>query len=383
MLITFVKFINLWTKSMPIAYIPPFLSSNKIQLLPIKKDDLNLIHHDKLNANKFREFSVTNLTSTAIAHPNIALIKYWGNKHQTLRIPVTGSISFNLDSLFTKTQIRFNPEILSDILLINGIKSTGSELDRVTSFLNIIRNFSGSHLNAQIQSENNFPIGTGIASSASAFAALAFAASSALGMDLSEKELSSLARRGSGSACRSIPDGFVEWYPGENDSDSYATSIAPANHWDLVDLVAVVNNEHKKVGSTAGHELANTSPLQDARVADTKRRLDIVRSAIKFRDFQAMAETIEQDSNMMHAVMMTSKPSLMYWECHSISIMKSVVSWRSSGLPVCYTMDAGPNVHVITTKDYAPKIHQRLSSLKGIKQIYESGVGGKARLING
>lgn len=176
--------------------------------------------------------------------------------------------------------------------------------------------------------------------------------------------------------------GFVEWFPGVKDSDSYAVSIAPANHWDLVDLVAVVTHEHKKVGSTAGHELANTSPLQSARVKDTIRRLDTVREAIKYRDFQAMAEMIELDSNMMHAVMMTSRPALMYWENTSITIMKNVQKWRASGIPVCYTMDAGPNVHVITTKDYSEQVHLRISSLSGVKQIFTAAVGGKARLVD-
>jgi len=324
---------------------------------------------------------VKNLSSTAIAHPNIALIKYWGNKNQSLRIPVNGSISFNLDSLFTKTQVSFTTELTSDTLYINGKETAGSGLNRVVSFLNIVRELAGTRTFAKVNSENNFPVGTGIASSASAFAALSLAASSAIGLNLSEKELSCLARHGSGSASRSIPEGFVEWLPGEMDSDSYAVSIAPAHHWDLVDLVAVVTHEHKKVGSTAGHQLADTSPLQKARVEDTKRRLDIVRDAIKYRDFQAMAEMVELDSNMMHAVMMTSTPALMYWENTSITIMKNVQKWRASGIPVCYTMDAGPNVHVITTKDYSKDIHQKLTLMSGIKQIFKAAVGDKARLI--
>ncbi len=322
------------------------------------------------------------LSSSAIAHPNIALIKYWGNKNQALRIPVNGSISFNLDSLFTKTEVTFISELTSDILFINGHETTGLGLDRVVSFLNIVREQAGTQSFAKVNSENNFPVGTGIASSASAFAALSLAASNAIGLDLSEKELSCLARRGSGSASRSIPEGFVEWFPGVMDTDSYAVSIAPARHWGLVDLVAVVTHEHKKVGSTAGHELANTSPLQKARVDDTKRRLDIVREAIKYHDFQAMAEMVELDSNMMHAVMMTSRPVLMYWENTSISIMKNVQKWRASGIPVCYTMDAGPNVHVITTKDYSEDIYQKLACMNGIKQIFIAAVGGKARLVN-
>jgi len=320
-------------------------------------------------------------TSTAIAHPNIALIKYWGNKNQILRIPVNGSISFNLDRLFTKTQVSFDSELTADILFINGIETTGSGLSRVVSFLNIVREIAGKQIFAQVNSENNFPVGTGIASSASAFAALSLAASNAIGLNISEKELTCLARRGSGSASRSIPDGFVEWFPGETDSDSFAVSIAPSTYWDLVDLVAVVSHEHKKVGSTAGHELANTSPLQSARVEDANRRLDIVRKAIINRDFQAMAEMVELDSNMMHAVMMTSSPALMYWENTSISIMKNVQKWRASGIPVCYTMDAGPNVHVITTKEYSENINQRLASMSGIKQIFTAAVGGKTRLV--
>ena len=192
------------------------------------------------------------LSSSAIAHPNIALIKYWGNKNQVLRIPVNGSISFNLDSLFTKTQVSFDAKLTSDILTINGIETTGSGLVRVVSFLNFVRELAGKQIFAQVNSENNFPVGTGIASSASAFAALSLSASNAIGLTLSEKELSCLARRGSGSASRSIPEGFVEWLPGETHSDSFAVSIAPSTHWDLVDLVAVVTHEHKKVGSTAG-----------------------------------------------------------------------------------------------------------------------------------
>lgn len=322
------------------------------------------------------------LSSSAISHPNIALIKYWGNKNKTLRIPVNGSLSFNLDSLFTKTQVSFDPKLTSDILIINGIETTGSGLARVVSFLNIVREKAGNQIFAQVKSENNFPIGTGIASSASAFAALSLAASYAIGLTLSEKELTCLARRGSGSASRSIPDGFVEWFPGESDSDSYSISIAPAHHWDLVDLVVVVSQEHKKIGSTAGHELADTSPLQSARVKDANRRLDIVRKAIINRDFEAMADMVELDSNMMHAVMMTSSPALMYWDNSSITIMKNVQKWRAGGIPVCYTMDAGPNVHVITTKDYSEEIHRKLSSLSGVKQIFTAAVGGKTRLVD-
>ncbi len=323
---------------------------------------------------------MTTRSATAIAHPNIALIKYWGNKDKNLRIPVNGSISFNLASLFTNTSVFFDSGLTADSLFINQNEVIGAGLERVVLFLNEVRQLANMNLYARVESKNNFPVGTGIASSASAFAALSLAASKAIGLNLSEKELSRLARRGSGSACRSIPGGFVEWVPGERDEDSFAESIAPAEHWDLVDIIAVVSADHKKVGSTAGHELADTSPLQNARVQDAERRLSIIRSAILNRDFLAMADTIELDSNIMHAVMMTSNPPLLYWESTSISIMKSVKSWRESGIPVCYTLDAGPNVHVITTSAYADKIISNLTEISNIKKIFRSTVGGKAQL---
>lgn len=324
---------------------------------------------------------MSTLSATAVACANIALIKYWGNKNDALRIPENGSISFNLDSLFTQTKVSFAQEFSSDQLLINGKPADPAALIRVETFLDIIRNLAGKRMFAKVESENNFPIGTGIASSASSFAALSLSASIAIGLDLSEKDLSRLARRGSGSACRSIPAGYVEWYPGKSDEDSYAESIAPANYWNLMDLVVVVSQEHKKVGSTEGHKLACSSPFQKIRIENSPERLSVIRNAIRRKDFQALADMVEKDSNMMHAVMMTSSPSLLYWQPTTIAIMHAVQAWRRSGIPVCYTLDAGPNVHVITTKDYYKLIHEKLSEFAGINQVYTSKVGGKAHLI--
>ena len=204
-------------------------------------------------------------TATATANPNIAFIKYWGNRDNTLRLPVNGSISMNLDGLFTRTTVSFQSSLSSDALIINGHNVTGKGLDRVSYILDIIRGMANIHDRAEVTTENNFPSGAGIASSASAFAALALAGSKAADLDLSEPELSRLARRGSGSASRSIPGGFVEWQAGTTDEDSYAFSIAEPDHWKLVDCVAIVSASHKKTGSTEGHAIAPTSPLQEAQ----------------------------------------------------------------------------------------------------------------------
>lgn len=321
-------------------------------------------------------------TATAIANPNIAFIKYWGNRDQRLRLPSNGSISMNLDGLYARTTVTFDDSLCcDDLLTLNGRVENQAALQRVSAFLNQVRALAGQNRYAQVTSENNFPMGAGIASSAAAFAALALAASTAIGLELSEPQLSRLARLGSGSACRSIPGGFVEWREGAGDADSVAISIAPSGHWDLVDCVAVLKTGHKPVGSTEGHSLAGTSPLQAARVADTPRRLAACREAILRRDFAALAEIIEQDSNLMHAVMMTSTPPLFYWEPASLEVMQAVRSWRKAGLAAAYTLDAGPNVHVICKGSAYPAVQQKLSELHAVRQVLVARPGGPAHLV--
>ena len=187
-----------------------------------------------------------------------------------------------------------------------------------------MRRLAGTSTFAEVVSSNNFPTGAGIASSASAFAALSLAAVAASGLVLSERDLSRLARLGSGSACRSIPGGFVEWQSGESDEDSYAFSIAPADHWALVDCIALVSHKHKPTGSSEGHLLAESSPLQAARLEQAPGHLDNCRRAISGKDFDLLAEVIELDSNLMHAVIMTTSPPVLYWQPATIGVMHAV-----------------------------------------------------------
>jgi diphosphomevalonate decarboxylase len=321
-------------------------------------------------------------TVTAQAFSNIAFIKYWGNRDQFLRLPSNGSISMNLDGLFTRTTVTFSASLKADSLRIGERQVKGPGLERVSRFLDLVRQLAGMNLQAEVVSENNFPSGAGIASSAAAFGALALAASRAAGIVLAERELSRLARRGSGSASRSIPGGFVEWQAGEVEEDSYSFSIAPPEYWDLTDCVTIVSTGHKKTGSTEGHALAGTSPLQTARVADADRRLDLCRRTILERDFEAFASVVELDSDMMHAVMMTSTPGLFYWQPASITVMEAVREWRTNGLPVCYTVDAGPNIHVICPREYIGETEKNLRKLPGVQDVLVAGVGGPARIVS-
>ena len=320
-------------------------------------------------------------TATAQSSPNIAFIKYWGNRDSALRLPVNGSISMNLEGLFTRTTVSFQPSLALDELVINGREVTGKGLERVSGILDIVRQSAGIALRAEVVSGNNFPTGAGIASSAAAFAALALAATRAAGLEWPESAISRLARLGSGSASRSIPSGFVEWKMGAGDEDSFAVSIAPPEHWALADCVAIVAAGHKATGSTEGHALAPTSPLQAARVADAPRRLDLCRRAILERNFAALAEIIELDSDMMHAVMMTSQPQLFYWKPATLAVMETVRSWRRDGLQVAYTIDAGPNVHVICPQNEMAQVAALMGEIPGVTQVLSATVGGPARLV--
>lgn len=319
-------------------------------------------------------------TATAVAHPNIAFIKYWGNRDDEIRLPQNGSISMNLGDLTTRTMITFDSSLPRDTFDLNGIRQGGAALHRVSQHLNLIRGIRGFSAPAHIFSESNFPAGAGLASSAAAFAALTVAAVRAAGIEMTEKDLSRLARRGSGSAARSIPAGFVEWLRGDTDADSYAMSIAPADHWELVDCIVILDSNHKAIGSTEGHRLAQSSPLQQARVKDCDRRLENCRDAIRHKDFDALARVIELDSNLLHAVSMTSNPPVFYWLPATIEVMQSVINWRQAGLPVAYTIDAGPNVHVICDASSFTRVHDKLTSQPGIQRVLCSKVGNGTNL---
>ena len=320
-------------------------------------------------------------TATAVSCPNIALVKYWGSQDTELNIPANGSISITMGGLETTTTVTFDPKLATDRFILNGAPRSDSSLTRVSGHLDRVRRLSGLTTHAEVISGNNFPLGAGIASSASAFASLTLAATWAAGLELSPRDHSRMARLGSGSACRSVFGGYVEWFAGDSHETSFAETILPPEHWPLVDVVVVVSREPKRVSSSAGHGLARTSPIQASRVADAPRRLDGCRQALLERDFDRLAAIVELDSNLMHAVMLTSDPPLLYWSPSTIMLMQEVVAWRKAGLGVCYTVDAGPNVHCLCEGSNAPEIARRLRAMDGVLELYECRPGPPARLM--
>jgi diphosphomevalonate decarboxylase len=313
--------------------------------------------------------------ATAVGCANIAFIKYWGRRDNTLRLPLNSSISMNLDRATTITTVAFDAALKADQVIIEGADRADQATRRVSEHLDRVRALVRIDTRARVMSRNSFPTGAGIASSASGFAALTVAACAAAGLELDERALTILARQGSGSACRSIPAGFVEWHTADTSEGSYAEQIAPPDHWGLCDLIAVVQMEHKKVGSSKGHELVGPSPFASARLAEAERTLPVVREAILSRDFSTFGEETEQEAIRMHCVAMTSRPSLLYWSPETVRLMHAVRSWREAGLPAYFTIDAGANVHVLCREDEAVLLDARLRALPGVLDVIPNRPG--------
>lgn len=320
------------------------------------------------------------MKTKAYAPANIAFIKYWGKTNEALRLPANASISMNLSNCYTETEVEFKEDLNEDTVLIDGRKLTGEEKERTVKHLDRIRKIAKLKLKARVESKNNFPKKAGIASSASGFAALSLAASKAAGLNLSEKELSILARLGSGSACRSVPDGIVEWKKGENSRSSYAVSLYPSDYWDLRDIVVVVGEKEKKIGSTEGHSLAESSPFYKERIKGMAEKITNIKKALKKKDFVVFGEIVEREALNMHAVMMTSNPPLIYLSSKTFTVIDLVHQLKEKGIGCYFTIDAGPNVHLLCEGKNEARIIKELKQIKGIKKIIPNKIAKGASL---
>ena len=303
------------------------------------------------------------MKATARAHPNIALIKYWGRTDEALNLPVTGSLSMTMGGLHTTTTVEVAPGLERDEVHIDGKAAEPKAAARVVKHLDRLRVLAKQQPRLRVVSRNTFPQGSGLASSASAFAALTVAANEALALGLDAKAMSTLARQGSGSAARSHYGGWVVWHPGETSEESFAEQVAPPEHLDVVDVVALVSKAHKKVGSSEGHGLARTSALHQARVDAVQEWLKESLIALKAKDLPTLGALAERDALAMHAVMMTSEPSLLYWAPRTVEVLHAVRAWREEGRQCWFTIDAGPNVHILASARDAPKVVDGLRGL--------------------
>ncbi|MCS7177862.1 MAG: diphosphomevalonate decarboxylase [Anaerolineae bacterium] len=329
----------------------------------------------------YPDSSMSELRATAEAGANIALTKYWGNADPDLRIPANDSVSITLDCTRTVTTVAFQPDRPEDEITVDGRLLTGPARERVSHHLDLLRERAGVPWRARVVSRNNFPAGAGIAASASGFAALTLAGAAALGLDLSPRDLSVLARRGSGSAARSIFGGFVLLHTGARDEDAFAEPLYGPDWWDVRDLIVVVSRAEKAVPSSEGHLLAPTSALHRARVARVAELNRQLLDALARRDFAALGHAAEEDALLMHAVMMTSRPSLIYWLPETVALIRRVQALRAEGIPAYFTIDAGPNVHVLTLPAYADHLQADLRALPGVQAVISCRPGPGASVI--
>ena len=299
--------------------------------------------------------------ATAFAQPNIALVKYWGKRDERLVLPHSSSLSLTLDIFPTTTTVRLDPAAGTDAVTLGGEPAAGEPRRRVVAFLDLVRDLAGRTEPAVVDTRNTVPTGAGLASSASGFAALAVAGAAAYGLDLDATALSRLARRGSGSAARSILGGFAVWHAGEGtgaagDLASYAEPV-PVSGLDPALVIALVDAGPKAVSSRAAmRRTVDTSPLYRAWADSSGADLPDMLAALRRGDLDAVGEIAERNALGMHATMLAARPAVRYLSPATLEVLDGVLQLRRDGVPAYATMDAGPNVKVLCHRTDAGRV---------------------------
>ena len=316
------------------------------------------------------------MQGTAIAQPNIALIKYWGKRDVERNLPAVGSISITLRELFTRMQVEFDDQLSADRLTVNKVPDE-TMLPRLAICLD---NVVGSgRPRARIESTCNFPIAAGLASSASAFAAITVAAAAAADRSLDANALAALAGRSSGSAARSLFGGFVEL---QNHEDRIqCRTIRESADWPLAVVVAITEKGPKAVGSTRAMEISRrTSPFYSSWIEQQEHDLDIARQAIAHRDFEKLASIAEHNCLKMHSMMWASRPPMVYWNAATMRCLQTVRQLQGQGIGVFFTIDAGPQMKAVCLPEHADKVEASLRTTTGVADVMITGLGAGARL---
>jgi diphosphomevalonate decarboxylase len=318
------------------------------------------------------------MQATAIAQPNIALIKYWGKRDVERNLPAVGSISITLSELHTEVSVALSPELRNDELFVNGEESQVL-LPRISRCLDNV--IGAQRLCARITSRSNFPIAAGLASSASAFAATTVAAAGAADLSYGSEELARLAGQASGSAARSLYGGFVEL---KNSGDSInLAALRELDSWPLQVVVAITEIGPKSTGSTAAMEISReTSPFYANWIEQQDQDLDIARHAILRREFAQLASVAEHNCLKMHSVMWASRPPMVYWNSATMRCMQTVRRLQAEGCSVFFTIDAGPQVKAVCLAEDAEAVSEALEETPGVQEIMMSGLGPAARLVS-
>lgn len=340
---------------------------------------------------------------TAVAPANIAFVKYWGAHDVDAGVPRNRTVSMTLRRCVSRcTVAAAGSPGRDEVLRATGdgelVPAPEGFAAPIRAHLGRLRRRAGREVSLRVATRNNFPASAGLASSASGFAALTLAVTRLLGLEDGPASLSRLARlSGSGSAARSTLGGYVEWParnpgrdgrsgtedgapPPETEMRGPARQLAPPGHWDLRDVIAIVDTRPKAVPSREGHRRAPTSPHYATRLEEVARRLQAVRSAIRGRDLEALGPVLEEEAVELHLIAMSSRPPIFYWSPGTLEVVRAVRAMRDEGTPAFFTIDAGPNVHVLCRPDAEPDVAERLEPIPAVERVIRDGVGAGARL---
>jgi diphosphomevalonate decarboxylase len=320
----------------------------------------------------------------ATANANVALAKYWGKRDQALNLPYTDSLSITLAGLTTTARASFLGRLSDDRIILNGQEEVGIEAQRFRGFLDLVRRTAQIDAKAEVAITSNFPVAAGLASSASTFAALAVAAAHAAGLSLSSQDLSLLARRGSGSAARSIHGGYVEWLAGEatDGSDSFAVQVAPADYWPLGVVVAITDEGRKRLRSREGMARAEKdSPFFPVWLQSHDADLEAIRQGIRDRDLSKVGQAAEHNCLKMHAVSMAARPSILYWTPATVAVIQRVIELRQEGIDAYFTIDAGPQLKVLCLQQQRTTVAEEIGRVPGVRRVLLSAPGCGAQVV--
>ena len=317
------------------------------------------------------------MQATAIAQPNIALIKYWGKRDVERNLPAVGSISITLSELHTKVSVDLDVDQSADVLIVNNDENP-SMLPRISACLDSV--LGSNRPRAHVQSRCNFPIAAGLASSASAFAATTLAAAGAANLSLGTEKMAQLAGASSGSAARSLYGGFTEL---ANFGDSIAlTSLGDEESWPLQIVVAITATGPKETSSTEAMEISRaSSPFYNTWISQQEHDLALARTAIARQDFAELAAIAEHNCLKMHSVMWASRPPTVFWNAATMQCLQTLRRLQGEGCQVFFTIDAGPQVKAVCLPDDADAVRQALANTPGVQEIMMTGLGPAARLV--
>ncbi len=328
------------------------------------------------------------MRAVAVANTNIALVKYWRKRDAALNLPSVGSLSLTHEGLTTRTEVRFDAALGEDRLRLNGSPADERARGRVSKLLDLVRAEAGLSAHADVVSANDFPTAAGLASSASAFAALALAATRAAGLSVDDRALSVLARRGSGSAARSIFGGFVRMHRGDfgdaGGQSAFAEPLVARTGWQPCLVVGVTSQKAKETLSTDGMtHTAETSPYYDAWTRTSEPDLVVAERAIADGDIEALGRVTEASCFAMHASALAARPAVVYFRGATIDGYHAIAELRRAGTPAWFTCDAGPHIKALTDVAHAETVAARLIEVPGVLSTRICRPGPAARIVEG